>query len=835
MTAVGAVGLAARSASAAPAGAVQAHGKFLWTGDEKVYVRGVTYGPFRPGPDGEYGAPEQVEADMRAIAAAGINALRLYTLPPMWLVDAAARHGLRVMLGAAWAQHLGFLEDSALLSDSVRQVGDLARKCRGHPAVLAYSIGNEIPASVVRWYGYRRIEAHLRRLFEASKQADPDTPVTYVNYPSTEYLDLQFLDFLSFNVFLEDRSKLERYLARVQNLAGEKPLVLTEIGLDSTRNGEATQAASLSWQVRAAFAAGCAGAFVFSWTDEWHRGGEDIDDWTFGLTDRQRQPKPALTAVRSAFADVPCVGRNRLPPASVVVCTYNGGRTIRRCLESLQRLDYPDYEVIVVDDGSKDNAAEIAAEFPVRLIRTENRGLSAARNTGYTRAKGEIVAYIDDDAFPDRHWLQYLAATLLEGHAGAGGPNLPVPGDGATAACVSNTPGNPTHVLLSDTIAEHVPGCNMAYWKWALEAIGGFDQQFRIAGDDVDVCWRLQDRGWTLGFSPVAQVWHHRRGKVKAFWRQQLNYGRAEADLERKWPEKYNAIGHALWSGRLYGMGTPPALTPSKRRIYHGVWGMALFQHVYAPHRSLIWSLPAMPEWQGVGVIFTLLTLLGLLWPPLLLFGAPVVCMVLFAGSQALVHATRATIPGEHRGLFKRLRLRGLTAFLYLMQPMARFAGRTRYGLTPWRLRGVRGYAWPFSCRVEHWLEAWRDPFQRLADLEGRLREGGAAVLRGHEFAGWDLELRGGLIGRVRIRQFTADLPHRAQLVRLDAHPRCAGMGVLLFVLLAVICVGATREQQFLLAGFAWLAASALAFLTLREISAAMATFRRAAQRIKEP
>src|SRR5207245_2021241 len=79
------------------------------------------------------------------------------------------------------------------------------------------------------------------------------------------------------------------------------------------------------------------------------------------------------------------------------------------------------------------------------------------------------------------------------------------------------------------------------------------DPQFRVAGDDVDVCWQLQKRGWTLGFSPAAVVWHHRRDSVRAYWRQQRGYGRAEALLEAKWPEKYNSAGHLTWTGRVYG------------------------------------------------------------------------------------------------------------------------------------------------------------------------------------------------------------------------------------------------------------------------------------------
>src|SRR6185312_13048723 len=97
----------------------------------------------------------------------------------------------------------------------------------------------------------------------------------------------------------------EAYLARLQNLAGDRPLVLAEVGLDSRRNGLEGQAETLAWQVRSTFASGCAGAFVYAWTDEWHRGGHDIEDWDFGLTDRARNPKPALAAVAAAFAETP--------------------------------------------------------------------------------------------------------------------------------------------------------------------------------------------------------------------------------------------------------------------------------------------------------------------------------------------------------------------------------------------------------------------------------------------------------------------------------------------------------------------------------------------------
>src|SRR5207247_2750411 len=186
----------------------------------------------------------------------------------------------------------------------------------------------------------------------------------------------------------------------------------------------------------------------------------------------------------------------------------------------------------------------------VPLIRTEDRGLSRSRNMGMRAATGDIVAYIDDDARPDPHWLKYLAHTFAtSGHAGVGGPNIPPPGDGPIADCVARAPGGPVHVLLSDREAEHIPGCNMAFRRSALAAIDGFDPQFRAAGDDVDVCWRLKERGRTIGFHPAAMVWPHRRNSVRADWMQQTGYGRAAAMLERKWPEKYNGPGDVSWAG----------------------------------------------------------------------------------------------------------------------------------------------------------------------------------------------------------------------------------------------------------------------------------------------
>ena len=468
----------------------QVKGKFLYAGDKKLWVRGVTYGTFRPDELGnEFHNPEVVERDFVQMKANGINAVRTYTCPPCWLLDIAQRQGLFVMADLPWESHIAFLDTRKTAKSIEARIRAMIQDIAGHPALLCYVIGNEIPASIVRWHGRRKTERFLEHLYSTAKKEDPNGLATYVNYPTTEYLQLPFLDFYCFNVYLEEQDRLEAYLYRLQTIAGDRPLIMGEIGLDSRRNGEEKQAEVIKWQIQTAFRVGCAGIFVYAWTDEWYRGGYDIDDWDFGLTDRNRRPKTALQSVRKAFAEVPFPPDVSWPRISVVVCSYNGEKTIARCCEDIQKLDYPNFEVIVVDDGSTDKTPIIIGQNGFRVMKTPNRGLSAARNTGLEAATGEIIAYLDDDARPDRDWLKYLAATFLATDcAGVGGPNIAPPGDGQIADCTANAPGGPLHVLVSDWEAEHIPGCNMAFRKDCLKAVDGFDPKFAAAGDDVDLC-----------------------------------------------------------------------------------------------------------------------------------------------------------------------------------------------------------------------------------------------------------------------------------------------------------------------------------------------------------
>jgi GT2 family glycosyltransferase len=797
---------ASRTESGSPrafsANRLHVRGKSLYEGDTKLHVRGVTYGTFRPDEEtSDFPSVESVAEDFAGMAANGVNAVRTYTVPPRWLLDLASEHRLYVMVGLPWEEHVTFLDDRKRTAAIEERMREMVRSCAGHPAILCYAIGNEIPASIVRWHGKRQIERFLKRLYCAAKSEDPGALVTYVNYPSTEYLSLPFVDLVCFNVFLESGPQFASYLARLQHIAGDRPLVVTEAGLDSLRNSEEAQARALDWQVRTAFSGGCAGMFVFSWTDEWYRGGSEIDDWAFGLVDRNRTPKQALATVGKAYAQVPFVPDPDWPRVSVVVCAYNSESTLRSCFDGLRDLEYPDYEVIVVNDGSTDATDEITGKYDFRLITTENRGLSSARNAGLRAATGEIVAYLDADATPDPHWLCHLATAFMKSsHAGIGGPNIPPLDDGPTAECVANAPGGPIHVLLSDEIAEHIPGCNMAFWKASLEAIGGFDPQFRIAGDDVDICWRLQDQGWTVGFSPGAVVWHHRRGCVNGYLKQQFEYGKAEALLERKWPERYNRMGHLAWAGRVYGAPLAKVLG-GRWKIYYGTWGTGLFQSVYQRAPGILGSLPLMPEFYLVIALLAGLSLLGIMWTPLL-----VAVPLLIAAAGSLVfkaalggaHASVTSAGGSRR---REQRMRLTTTFLYMAQPAARLAGRLRHGLSPWRRRSAPRLSLPVPRTTGIWSERWRAPDERVRSVESALRRSGGVIFSGGEYERWDLHVRGGMLGSMRMRMAVEEHGGGRQLLRIRSWPRFSRIGTGVALGFGALATGAALSGAWVVAG----------------------------------
>lgn len=741
---------------------VSVSGKFFRLAQRAWTVKGMTYGPFEADHEGWCLPPvSQARRDLRQMAALGCTSLRLYHVPPVWFLDDALAAGLRVLIDVPWEKHRCFLEDWRSGQDARDGVRNCAVRLGRHPAVLGISVANEIPKDVVRYYGPRRVERFVAELLDTVKQQAPGCLTTYTNYPSTEFLNPGPLDFVSFNVYLEDSKALGAYLDRLQHVAGPLPLVLGECGLDSYRHGEAGQAEGLRRTLQEVYRRGLAGAYVFSFTDDWFTGGHLVEKWAFGITDRTRLPKPSADVVREVWGSVP-FGHDALPKISVVVCSYNGAATLEECLRSLIGLNYPDYEVILVDDGSTDQTPQIVAKFPqVRCIRQENMGLSAARNTGARAAGGQIVAFTDSDCVADANWLSYLATAMRDQQVDAiGGPNLPPADDNWVAKCVAASPGGPSHVMLDDRRAEHVPGCNMAFDRAKLLAVGGFDPQFRVAGDDVDMCWRLLDAGLTIGYAPAALVWHHRRATVRAYLKQQQGYGQSEAMLQFKHPRRFNRAGAARWNGIIYGEGAV-GLPLRRMQTYHGRFGTGLFQIVYRHNEYSPWAYFTLLEWH---VATAVLLACALAFRPLGLMAAAMWGLSLLAAGRS---SWKVRLP-----IGAPAKCRPVVFLLHLLQPVVR--GSRRYGYRLRRKKTVPAhsfsaapsrYAKRFSWfGLDLYWESGRAGHGREELLESLTRAARANQwpgIFGEEWSDCDATLFGGWWHGVRLRTATEELVNR--------------------------------------------------------------------------
>src|SRR5438128_2083830 len=236
---------------------VHLSGKFFRLGAQKFYAKGVTYGPFAPNAEGEYFAsPEQTEKDFALIRELGANLVRLYYVPPPWLLELAARYDLKLLIDIPWSKHVCFLDSEASREEARRAVRQAAEACARHPAVFALSVVNEIPPDIVRWSGARRVADFIDELIALVKSVDSECLCTFGNYPPTEFLRPASIDFHCFNVYLHYPKPFENYLARLQMIADSKPLVLGEFGVDTLREGEDRQSEILSWKIERSYRGG---------------------------------------------------------------------------------------------------------------------------------------------------------------------------------------------------------------------------------------------------------------------------------------------------------------------------------------------------------------------------------------------------------------------------------------------------------------------------------------------------------------------------------------------------------------------------------------------------
>lgn len=244
-----------------------------------------------------------------------------------------------------------------------------------------------------------------------------------------------------------------------------------------------------------------------------------------------------------------------LPFFTVVVCTHNRSRLLAEACVAALAVDYPAdrWELVIVDNRSTDDTLEVAREVEaaspgrVRVVEEEEIGLSAARNRGIAEARGELIAFLDDDALPVAGWLRALAETLSEpGVEAAGGPvdpdfegELPDWFRGRFLPYLTVWDLGPEPRSLSYN--EYPRGANVAFRRTAFERFGRFSTRLGRRGsslrscEETELCLRIERGGGTVRYAPAARVRHRvAAGRITERWMVQRygSQGRSEAIVD---------------------------------------------------------------------------------------------------------------------------------------------------------------------------------------------------------------------------------------------------------------------------------------------------------------
>jgi glycosyltransferase involved in cell wall biosynthesis len=216
---------------------------------------------------------------------------------------------------------------------------------------------------------------------------------------------------------------------------------------------------------------------------------------------------------------------------SIIVPVYNGENTIKKCIHSLLTQSYPEdqYEIIIVDDGSTDTTSDILKQLDVSVVTQKNQGPAAARNAGARQASGDIILYTDADCIADERWIEEMVAPFgdpeIVGVKGAYKTKQLEP----TAKFAQAEFEDRYRKLLGYEYIDFVDTYAAAFRKDIFLDVGGFDPSFPLPdNEDVDLSYRLSEKGHKMAFNPRAFVYHRHPKTVwkycrtkfwRAFWR----------------------------------------------------------------------------------------------------------------------------------------------------------------------------------------------------------------------------------------------------------------------------------------------------------------------------
>lgn len=312
---------------------------------------------------------------------------------------------------------------------------------------------------------------------------------------------------------------------------------------------------------------------------------------------------------------------------SVIVPAFNAEKSIALCLESLlkQSLSRDAYEVIVVDDGSRDATYQIAQAFQVRVLTQANSGAAAARNLGAQQARGDIVVFVDADSVPDKAWLEKMIAPFADpAIAGASGEKK-THQTNLWAQYVQIEYDYKYALMRNHVYTDFIDSSTAAYRRDVFVQNGGFDTAFMEA-EDTELSFRLAEGGCKMVLIRDAIVYHKHPTSTWEYLRRKVQYSRWRAVVYRKFPRKVASETRTPWAQKFQ---VPLAFAMLFFIVGTGVWNLlawgALFLALaflattlsfvrYAASRNLAIALVApLTMWlaayaNGLGALF------GIFW-----------------------------------------------------------------------------------------------------------------------------------------------------------------------------------------------------------------------------
>ena len=542
-------------------------------------------------------ASQRCSGTSRRSREAGFTVVRTYTPPPDDLVELAAEHGLRILAGVFypdWRYLLGASRRRAAAGAARGARARYARRrggCAGDEHVLALSLGNEIPADVAPLVRHRaespRSIAEPRRRRRATRT--PSMLVTYANYPTAEYLPLETLDFLTFNVFLEREADF-RALPDPPAPPRRRPAARARRGR-ARRDGDAgredRQAEALDWQLETAIERGVAGTCVFSWTDEWcGRRPARSRAGTSGSPDADRSPRPALDVARALEP----ARRSRDLDDRVAVDQrrdlrlQRGGHARRVPARTRARSTTRTSRSSSSTTARPTRPRRSRARHPrARLAaRSRTAASSAARNEGYRAAAGDL------DRLPRRRRVPDARSGPTSSRSRFDGPTSAAPAGRTSRRSTTRSarsrsraaPGGPVHVLIDRRPRRARP--RLQHGVLEDRPRRGRRVRPRLHARPATTSTSAGGCSTAAGTSASTRprvVWHHRRPGLRAYLRQQRGYGRSEALVEARHPDRFTAAGTARWRGRIYDSLRPSVARAARlprhrtaRRAYQSVY-----------------------------------------------------------------------------------------------------------------------------------------------------------------------------------------------------------------------------------------------------------------------